>query len=143
MQLTQHTDYGLRLLIVLARQVGRPIALPEFAAEQRLSYHHVAKVAQRLAHAGFIVTRRGRSGGVALARPPADICVGEVVRALESGLRLADCASCELRGDCSTSGLLAEALAAFMAVLDRTALAEAAERGGPAFAPWAGDQIPG
>jgi Rrf2 family nitric oxide-sensitive transcriptional repressor len=136
MQLTQHTDLGLRLLIVLARKGGGPVALPEFAAEQKLSYHHVAKVAQELVRAGFINSRRGRSGGVELARPPEEITVGQVVRALERGMQLADCAHCELRHDCSTSGLLAEALAAFLAVLDRRTLAQAAQHGGPAFAPW-------
>jgi Rrf2 family nitric oxide-sensitive transcriptional repressor len=136
MQLTQHTDFGLRLLIRLARSGGGPIALTEFAAEQKLSYHHVAKVAQELAREGFIKSRRGRSGGVELARAPQDIRMGEVVRALERGLRLADCATCELRHDCETSGLLAEALGAFMAVLDRTTLAEAARPGKPAFPGW-------
>lgn len=137
MQLTQHTDYGLRLLIVLARDPERSIPLPEFSAEQNLSYHHVAKVAQTLAREGLILTRRGRSGGVTLARPPEEIRVGDVVRTLESGMRLADCGGCALRDDCSTSGLLAEALAAFMAVLDRVTLAEAARRGRPAFPGWA------
>jgi Rrf2 family nitric oxide-sensitive transcriptional repressor len=137
MQLTQHTDYGLRLLIVLARENGGPKALPEFASEQHLSYHHVAKVAQALVREGFVRSRRGRSGGVELARAPQDITVGQVVRALERGLQLADCGSCALRGDCGTSGLLAEALAAFLAVLDRTTLAQAAARHAPAFGPWA------
>lgn len=137
MQLTQHTDFGLRLLIVLARGQGGPIALPTFAAEQGLSYNHVAKVAQALVRAGFVISHRGRSGGVSLARPAEDIRVGDVVRALEPGLRLADCASCGLRADCATSSVLAEALAAFLAVLDRTSLAEAAKSGAPAFAAWA------
>lgn len=131
MQLTQHTDYGLRLLIVLTRMGGGPTSLPDFAAEQGLSYHHVAKVAQALGREGFINSRRGRSGGVELARPPKDITVGEVVRALERGMQLADCAGCALSGDCNTSPLLAEALAAFLAVLDRTTLAEAALRRSP------------
>jgi len=128
MQLTQHTDYGLRLLIVLARRGGEPIALPEFAAEQRLSYHHVAKVAQSLVREGFLKSRRGRSGGVELARFPEEITVGEVVRVLERGMQLADCAGCALREDCNTSPLLADALSAFLAVLDRSTLADAAKR---------------
>jgi Rrf2 family nitric oxide-sensitive transcriptional repressor len=136
MQLTQHTDYGLRLLIVLTRMGGGPIALPEFSAQQGLSYHHVAKVAQALVREGFVKSRRGRSGGVELARPPEEISVGKVVRALERGLQLADCGLCELRHDCNTSPLLAEALAAFLAVLDRTTLAEAAKRKGPALPSW-------
>lgn len=135
MQLTQHTDFGLRLLIVLARAGGGPVALTEFAADHKLSYHHVAKVAQGLAREGFIVTQRGRSGGVALARPADEITVGEVVRALEKGMRLADCGGCALAGDCATSPLLARALAAFLAVLDAATIADAA-RTGTTHAPW-------
>ena len=134
MQLTQHTDFGLRLLIVLARSKSGSIALPAFAAEQGLSYNHVAKVAQGLIRAGFITSQRGRNGGVTLARAPAELSVGEVVRALEPGMRLADCGRCALRFDCATSGVLDEALAAFVAVLDRTTLEKAARRVPTAFA---------
>ena len=59
MQLTQHTDFGLRLLIVLARKDGGPVSLPSFAAEQGLSYNHVAKVAQALVRAGFVEGYKG------------------------------------------------------------------------------------
>lgn len=136
MQLTQHTDLGLRLLIVLARK-GTAVSLPAFSAEQGLSYHHVAKVAQALVHEGFATSQRGRSGGIALAREATDIRVGDVVRALERGMRLADCGGCALRADCGLSGVLAEALEAFMAVLDRYTLADVSREGVPAFAPWA------
>jgi Rrf2 family nitric oxide-sensitive transcriptional repressor len=143
MQLTQHTDFGLRLLIVLTRSDGGPISLPSFAADQRLSYNHVSKVAQALVRAGFINSLRGRNGGVALARPPSEITVGDVVRALEPGMRMADCANCQLRLGCETSSVLAEAVAAFFSVLDRTSLEVAARSGRPAFSPWAsGDGAP-
>ena len=134
MQLTQHTDFGPRLLIVLARSETGSIALPAFAAEQGLSYNHVAKVAQGLIRGGFITSQRGRNGGVTLARLPAELTVGEVVRALEPGMRMADCGRCELRFDCATSGVLDEALAAFLAVLDRTTLAQAARQAPSAYA---------
>lgn len=138
MHLSQHTDYGLRLLIVLARNRGELVALPEFAESQGISYHHVAKVAQDLRRAGFIESRRGRSGGVELARAPQDMTVGEVVRALETGLQLADCGNCMLRDDCAASPMLAEALGAFLAVLDSKTLAEAARTGARAYPPWTG-----
>lgn len=136
MQLTQHTDFGLRLLIVLAREEGS-LSLPAFSAQQGLSYHHVAKVAQALVTGGFAVSHRGRSGGIALARAAAEITVGQVVRTLEKGMRLADCATCALQADCALSGVLAEALEAFLGVLDRYTLADVSRRGVAAFAPWA------
>lgn len=136
MQLTQHTDFGLRLLIVLARK-GSAVSLPAFSAEHGLSYHHVAKVAQGLVQTGLAQSQRGRNGGIMLARPAAEITVGEAVRKLEKGMRLADCASCVLRANCALSGVLAEALKAFLAVLDRYTLADVSREGIPAFAPWA------
>ena len=135
MQLTQHTDFAMRLLIVLAR-TGTAVSLPAFSAEQGLSYHHVAKVAQALVQEGFARSQRGRSGGLALARAAQDIRVGEVVRAMERGMRLADCARCALKADCALSSVLAEALDAFLAVLDRYSLADVSREGVPAFAPW-------
>jgi Rrf2 family transcriptional regulator, nitric oxide-sensitive transcriptional repressor len=138
MQLSQHTDYGLRLLIVLARRRDELVALPDFAGSQGISYHHVSKVAQALRRAGFIESRRGRSGGVELARAPEDITIGEVVRALESGLQLAECGTCALRDGCAASPILAEALDAFLAVLDGKTLLDAARTGVKAFAQWTG-----
>lgn len=136
MQLTQHTDFGLRLLIVLARNDGA-VSLPAFSAQQGLSYHHVAKVAQALVNEGFARSLRGRNGGIALARNASEIRVGDVVRKLERGMRLADCASCALKADCALSSVLAEALEAFLGVLDRYSLADVSREGVPAFAPWA------
>lgn len=135
MQLTQHTDFGLRMLILLARE-GGSLSLPRFADTQGLSYNHVAKVAQTLVREGIVTSQRGRNGGIALAADPAAIRIGAVVRTLERGLRLADCARCALRNDCRLSGILAEALEAFLTVLNRYSLADAAEFGMPAFAPW-------
>lgn len=122
--------------MVLARQGGGAQSLPDFAAEQQLSYHHVAKVAQRLVYEGFLISRRGRNGGMELALDPSEIRIGAVVRALEPGLRLADCANCALRDNCSASYILADALEAFLSVLDQKTLADAARPGGPAFAAW-------
>lgn len=139
MQLTQHTDFALRLLIVLARKGGGPVSVPGFAAEQGLSSHHVAKVAQALVHEGFARSLRGRGGGIVLARSAGEIGIGQVVRAMERGMKLADCARCVLRFDCALSSLLAEALEAFLAVLDRATLADAARGGVPAFPSWAID----
>lgn len=136
MQLTQHTDLGLRILIVLARSEGLPLSLPAFAQAQQVSYNHVAKVGQSLVREGLALSVRGRNGGIRLARPAGEISVGAVVRQLERGMKLADCARCVLRHDCRLSCVLAEALEAFLGVLDRYTLADVAEPGFPAFMPW-------
>lgn len=63
-------------------------------------------------------------GGLRLARPADKINVGDVVRQTEQGFELAECDSCVIAPACGLSGVLNEALAAFMAVLDRYTLAD-------------------
>ncbi|KAJ8137612.1 hypothetical protein OY671_009176 [Metschnikowia pulcherrima] len=136
MQSSQHTDFGSRSSIVLARREGEAVSVPAFAAEQGLSPHHVAKVAQASVHEGFARSSRGRGGGIASARPADGINVGAVVRASERGMKSADCARCASRADCTSSGVSAEASEAFLAVLNRYSSADIARPGAPAFAPW-------
>lgn len=76
------------------------------------------KVVSDLVNAGYLESVRGRFGGVRLARPPAGINIGEVVRRTEDGFDLVDCGSCLIAPACGLTGALAEALGAFMAVLD-------------------------
>ena len=82
------------------------------------------KVAHDLGKAGYVAGVRGRSGGIRLARPAEKINVGAVVRGTEEGFDLVECGSCLIAPACGLSGVLSEALAAFMAVLDRYTLAD-------------------
>ncbi len=83
MQLDKFTDFGLRILMTLAAHA--PVRMPTSAIAQifDLSEHHLAKVASELARGGFVVSERGRNGGLVLARPAPDINVGSVVRYLQ------------------------------------------------------------
>lgn len=128
MHLTQRTDFGLRLLLYLAAWGGRA-SVGTVAGAFGISETHLAKVAQTLVKSGFVVSTPGRSGGLELARPPEEIRVGEVVRALEP-LELVECMGpenrCPVAGACGLEGALARAAGAFVAVLDGVTLAEAA-----------------
>ena len=129
MQLTLHTDLAMRLLIVLTRGDGEPLSLAAFSGGQGVSYNHMAKVAQELGRARFIESVRGRSGGVRLARDPAAITVGEVVRAMEPSMQIADCGSCALNRDCGLIDVFGDATRAFLATLDAQTLADVARKG--------------
>ncbi len=130
-KLTTHTDYGLRTLMSLAAAPERLMTIEELAARHRVSRNHLMKVAQSLIHSGFVVGVRGRSGGLRLARDPATIGVGDVVRALEEDVALVAClgpdpTTCVLSGCCRLTGALGRALAAFLAELDAISLADLA-----------------
>jgi Rrf2 family protein len=83
MKITAQEEYGVRCLLRLARAGGgQPLTIPEVAAAEKLSAPYVAKLLSVLRQAGLIESTRGRAGGYHLARPPADIRLGVVMRAL-------------------------------------------------------------
>lgn len=136
MNLTDHTDLGLRALVLLAASEPERLSAQDIARRHAVSYAHVQKVVQSLQAAGFVDTFRGRGGGVQLARAPEDIRIGDVVRALEPHLDFVECfregkARCLLTGGCALTATLRRARDAMLAELDRTTLAEIL-RGSPA-----------
>lgn len=124
MRLTRHTDYALRALIHLAAHPRNFASIAEISTAFGVSENHMMKVVQGLAGAGFIETTRGRNGGLRLARRPEDIGVGDVVRRMEESLELVECGSCPIAPACGLTGVLNEALGAFLGVLDRYSLAD-------------------
>ncbi len=124
MKLTRYTDYALRVLIHLAAEQDRLCSISEIAKTYGISQNHLMKVANDLVHAGYVSAVRGRKGGLRLALPPADINIGKVVRRTEEGFNLVDCESCYIAPACGLTGVVKEALAAFMSVLDRKTLAD-------------------
>jgi Rrf2 family nitric oxide-sensitive transcriptional repressor len=127
MQLTRHTDYALRLLIHLAQSevagLGR-ISIAEVAEAQGISRTHLMKIANELAHAGFVNAARGRSGGLLLGKPASEINLGAVIRMTEPHCRLIDCQDCRLVRRCGLPPILDEASDAFHAVLGKYSLAD-------------------
>jgi len=128
MQLTLHTDYSLRLLLYLATQ-GRSATIAEIAGCYDISRNHLVKVAHELGKKGYLITERGRSGGIALAKLPEDIRVGDVVRDMEPNFHIVECFNteanrCILTQHCLLKHALADAQRAFMDKLDSYTLAD-------------------
>ena len=118
MRLTRYTDYAMRVLLYLGVRQDRLCSIAEIAQAYGISQNHLMKVVSDLVSAGYLVSVRGRFGGVRLARPPDQINVGAVVRHTEDGFDLVDCGSCIIAPACGLTGALHQALAAFMKVLD-------------------------
>ena len=118
MRLTRYSDYAMRVLLYLGARPDRLCAIAEISRAYGISQNHLMKVVNDLVNAGYVASVRGRFGGIRLARPPVEINVGTVIRHTEDGFDLVDCGSCIIAPACGLTGALAEALAAFMAVLD-------------------------
>ncbi len=122
MKLTQHADYGIRILTYLGLHPDSQSTVGEIAAAFNISHHHLTKVVQQLVGQGFVESRRGKQGGLRLARSPHEICIGSVIRALENDFHLVECMrrerDCKIAPACRFSDMASEASEAFLAVLD-------------------------
>lgn len=129
MKITQFTDFSLRLLLYLARHRDRVCTVREIAEFYGISAEHLKKIVRRLSELGHIQTVRGKHGGLRLAREPADINLGRLMRE-EENLQLLPCSEgasqdCPIP-DCKLRRTVDRALEAFLAVLDGETLADLA-----------------
>jgi len=131
MRLAEYTDYTLRVLMYCAANPERLITIAELADQHGLSKNHLMKIVNDLARQGILETTRGRGGGLRLLKKPADIRVGDVVRASETDFRLVECFdrrtdTCTLTPSCRLKGVFGAALQAYFRELDAATLADIA-----------------
>jgi Rrf2 family protein len=82
MKLSRDTRYGLEALAVLVRRpVGEVVEARELADEAGLPSPYLAKIMQALARGGVLDSFRGR--GYALPRPPEEVLLRDVIRAID------------------------------------------------------------
>jgi len=126
MRLTAFSDYALRLLMYAAASGERLVTIEETCQVFKISRGHLMKVANLLTREGFLKAVRGRSGGLTLARRPADIRLGDIVRATEPDFALVECFAtgnqCIITKCCRLPDVLNEALNAFVETLNRYTL---------------------
>lgn len=126
MKLSLFSDYSLRVLMFAALK-GESFQLDEVTKAYGISRHHLAKVVQRLAQLGYLETRRGRQGGIMLAKAPEAIRLGRLIRETEDQPVIVECFdpatnTCPINGSCQLKGILGQALREFYAVLDQHTL---------------------
>ncbi len=87
MRLTTRTRYAIRALYHLAfHRLGQAAQAKEIAAAQKIPLRFLEQILQDLRRAGLVEARRGPRGGYALARPPAEITMADVLRAVRGPL---------------------------------------------------------
>jgi Rrf2 family protein len=126
--------YGLKAMVHLAGcKPGVPELVTSIATENAISKKFLDAILGELRVAGLVVSKKGKGGGYALAKPPSEISVGEIIRILDGPLAPIDCASrkyyrrcldCTSEAQCTVHRMMVEVRDAIARVLDNRSLAE-------------------
>jgi Rrf2 family transcriptional regulator, nitric oxide-sensitive transcriptional repressor len=132
LRLTLYTDYSLRVLLYLASKPEGSATITEIAEYYKISRNHLVKVVHNLGVNEFITTSRGKNGGIRLAHSADQILLSDVVRKTEPDMDLLECFNsetdhCVISPTCRLKSMLYEGRSAFMAVLEKNTLADAAK----------------
>ena len=143
MKVSTRTEYGIRLLIQLARHDGDgPVSLAGIARREKLPHPYLEQLVGQLRRGGLVSATRGQAGGYQLARPAGQINMADAVRILEGPLLEMPCAgadnleACDRPQTCSVHELFQRVHESLDQALGSTTLAEvAASAGGPPYPP--------
>lgn len=123
LKLTKKADYGLISLKHLALlENGKTASAKEIAEAYRIPAPILAKVLQKLARQGFLVSEQGTNGGYRLSKDPSTMTALEVIRAIDGPIILTNCftehGECELAGKCSVREPLRKVHEGILKLLD-------------------------
>jgi Rrf2 family protein len=143
MKISTRAEYGIRVLVTLARvEDDRCLSLTEIARREKLPHAYLEQLVGDLRRAGLIAATRGQAGGYRLARPAGEIAMTDAVRALEGPLLEMPCAGaedlehCDRPQPCSVHEVFQRVYESLSVALGTTSLAEVAETaGGPPYPP--------
>lgn len=91
MKISTKGRYGLKAMMDLTiYSFGEPLNLKSIAERQNVSEKYLEHIFSALKKAGLIKSIKGTQGGYILAHTSRDITVGNVIRALEGNLAVAE-----------------------------------------------------
>ena len=92
--LSMKAKYGLRAMSALAREYGHgPVLIADLSSREKIPRKFLELILLDLKKKGILRSKKGKGGGYLLSRAPADVSVGELVRALDGPLALLPCVS--------------------------------------------------
>ena len=134
MNVSQKSRYALKAVLELSFRYGQgPISISQIARAQAIPARFLAAILAQLKRGGFVASRRGNEGGYILARPPAEVSVGDVLRVLQGPPLSTLCANhpqteCPHGADCIFVKLWERACAAVDGVYDSTNFQDMTDR---------------
>ncbi len=132
MRLSAKVEYGVRAMAVLAYHYqANPLSLRKIAEQEDISLSFLEQIFPDLKRSGLVYSIRGPRGGYMLSLPPAQIRVGDIVRAVEGPITPVNCLAenssmscCHRQNGCLTRQVWAKLRDKINDVLDEVTLDE-------------------
>jgi Rrf2 family transcriptional regulator, cysteine metabolism repressor len=122
------------MAVLAIHHQGRPVPLREIAEQEQISLKFLEQIFPDLRRAALINSLRGSRGGYRLSRPPEEIRVGDIVRAVEGPITPVNCLAegerescCHRKGACLTRQVWEKLRDRINDVLDEVTLDELVE----------------
>ena len=127
MYLSKFTDYSFRILMYLGNNPDKLSTVDELSSILGLSTHHVKKIVYKLSTNNYILSLKGRNGGIKLGMDPKDINLDKLLEITEDNLDILECFSienntCSLNNCCKLKPIINDALESFKLELSKYSL---------------------
>ena len=127
MYLSKFTDYRFRILMYLGNNPYKISTVDELSSILGFSTHHVKKIVYKLSTNNYILSLKGRNGGIKLGMDPKDINLGKLLEITEDNLDILECFSienntCSLNNCCKLKPIINDALESFKLELSKYTL---------------------
>ena len=135
MKLSTKTRYGTRILIELALQINQGVTqVSKIAFNQKIPVKYLEQILRTLKQAGIVKSVRGPKGGHLLAKDPAQISLGQIVRLFEGQTDLVACVSspekCDMAAECLVRNAWQDATSVLYEKLDNISIADLIQTNG-------------
>ena len=133
MQLNKFTDYALRILLYIARHRENAYTIADIAQDLHVSQNHLVKIVHFMGKQKWIMTTRGKGGGIRLNAETLNLNLGQIVRILQGQNPIVECHTppCVFRNNCDLKGILDQALEDFYQSLDQYRLSDVVDPNTP------------
>lgn len=135
MKITYKGDYAMKILLDLALNYKKGlIQIKDISQRQDIPLKYLGQIILALKGAGYVRSKRGHYGGVELAKHPASIKLGEVIRLTDGTTAPISCVSCtepskcDFARNCPFKSVWAEVRNSINKIVDHTTLEDMVNR---------------
>jgi Rrf2 family protein len=96
-------------LLAKSHKEKKILSIKTISEKEGIPFDFLEKIFSKLEKSGFVKAKKGILGGYFLAKKPAKISVGEIVKSLEGEDPMVDCCCCKKSKKCASKNVWSKA----------------------------------